>query len=153
MYILHQTACCIHISSLLTHFKKHNNTAASLLTLFQTFFAHFFLFFFCRQSAGRGAHSGLLQGRPEAGQVWGDHLWPGWREKDPGHLEELLLRVARRGVRGGLQRRPEDPGDTGDHGRGLAAPAHRRETSASVSGGTQCSTKAKKKINVFYIFL
>lgn len=139
MYILHQTACCIHISSLLTHLKKkHNNTAASLLIRFQTFFfaPSFFFFFFRRQSAGRGAHSGLLQGRPEAGQVRGDHLRPGRREEDPGHLEELLLGVARRGVRGGLQRRPEDPGDAGDHGRGPAAPAHRRETSASVSGGT-----------------
>lgn len=47
MYILHQTACCIHISSLLTHLKKkHNNTAASLLTRFQTFFFAPSSFFF-----------------------------------------------------------------------------------------------------------
>lgn len=139
MYILHQTACCIHISSLLTHLKKKTQQHGSVFAdTVSNFFlcSFFFFFFFRRQSAGRGAHSGLLQGRPEAGQVRGDHLRPGRREEDPGHLEELLLGVARRGVRGGLQRRPEDPGDAGDHGRGPAAPAHCRETSASVSGGT-----------------
>lgn len=139
-YHVYFTSNCLLHSYFITAdtFKKKTQQHGSVFadTVSNFFLCSFFLFFFRRQSAGRGAHSGLLQGRPEAGQVRGDHLRPGRREEDPGHLEELLLGVARRGVRGGLQRRPEDPGDAGDHGRGPAAPAHRRETSASVSGGT-----------------
>lgn len=92
-----------------------------------------FLLHFCRQSPGRGSHYRFLQGRPEAGQVWGHHFWPGRREENPWHLEELLFWITWCGVCGGLQWRPEDPGDTGDHGWGPAAPTHRRETCPSVS--------------------
>lgn len=89
--------------------------------------------FFPRKYPGCGSHSRVYQDWNDPRQVPSDHLWPGWGEKNPGHLEELLRRVTRCGVYGGLQWCREDPGDKGDLKGGPESPTCLRQTCASVS--------------------
>lgn len=88
---------------------------------------------FCRRSPGCDTHCGIYQDWDEARQIPSDHLWPGWREENPRHLEELLHNVSRRGLCGGLHRCWQDPRDEGNPERGPRSPVHLRQACASVS--------------------